>query len=103
MRQEDMRLLARDDVSAEKGHQTLTDAQWRRIEPLIPAARHGGRGRALDMRQVVDAILYLQHSGCGWRRLPGHFPKPSSVRTYYDRWRKDGTWDHIQSVLRLAM
>jgi transposase len=55
------------------------------------------------MRQVIDAILYLKSTACGWRHLPGHFPKPSSVRTYYDRWRRDGTWDQIQAVLRQPM
>ncbi len=77
----------------------LTDAQWRRLAPLIPPPNHGGRRRVLDMRRVVDAIRYLHHSGCGWRRLPRRFPNPSSVRTYYDRWRKDGTWDRLQEAI----
>jgi len=79
---------------------TVTDDQWQRIAPLIPAPGHGGRRRALAMRDVVNAILYLQHTNCGWRDLPRHFPKPSSVRTYYDRWRKDGTWERIHALLQ---
>jgi putative transposase len=78
----------------------LTEAEWARIQPLIPPPVPGGRPRALDMRRVVDAILYLQASGCGWRKLPRRFPNPSSVRTYYDRWRKDGTWERLHAFLR---
>jgi putative transposase len=77
----------------------ITDAEWAQIEPLIPPPSPGGRPRALDMRLVVEAIRFLEASGCGWRRLPRHFPHPSSVRTYYDRWRKDGTWERIDSLL----
>jgi len=78
----------------------LTDAQWSLIQPLIPRPSRGGRPRSLDMRQVVNAILYLQHSGCGWHNLPDRFPNASSVRTYYDRWQKDGTWERVRAVLR---
>jgi putative transposase len=77
----------------------LTDAEWSLIKSLLPAPLSGGRPRSLDLRQVVDAILYLQASSCGWRQLPRRFPHPSSVRTYYDRWRKDGTWERVSAVL----
>jgi putative transposase len=78
----------------------MSDAQWLLIQPLIPPPVRGGRPRALDMRQVVNAILYLQGNRCGWRKLPRSFPNPASVRTYYDRWRKDGTWDRVLALLR---
>ena len=78
----------------------LTDKQWQGVEPLIPAARPGGRNRSLDMRQVVNAIRFLEQTQCGWRNLPDGFPNWTSVRHYYDRWRRDGTWDKIQQTLR---
>lgn len=48
----------------------LTDAHWQRIEPSIPPARTGKRNRTLDMRQTVNALLYLLRNGCSWRDLP---------------------------------
>ena len=52
----------------------LTDAQWRRIAPLIPKPRPGGRPRSADMRSVLDAIFYVARTGCAWRMLPGRLP-----------------------------
>jgi len=79
----------------------LTDAQWRQISPLIPPASSGGRRRTLNMREVVNALLYLQHTRCRWRDLPESFFHRSSVRHYHDRWHFDGTWQRIQVVLQL--
>jgi transposase len=57
----------------------LTDAQWALIEPHIPAAPPGGRPRKTDMRDVVDALLYILRTGCQWRYLPGDLPPKSTV------------------------
>jgi putative transposase len=77
----------------------LTDAQWAQIRDLIPAPQGGGRYRSLDMRQVVNAILHLLHTHCRWRQLPASYPNRSSVRHYYDRWRRDGVWSQIERAL----
>jgi transposase len=53
----------------------LTDSQWNLIKELIPPAKSGGRPRTLDMRQVVNAILYLLVTGIQWRYLPRDYPK----------------------------
>ena len=65
----------------------VTDEQWPLIEPHLPAARPGGRPRKTDMRDVVDAILYILRTGCQWRYLPVDFPPRSTVWRYFDRWR----------------
>src|SRR5215831_6764643 len=78
----------------------LTDDQWALIEPDIPAAPTGGRPRGTDMRDVVDAILYILRTGCQWRYLPGDLPPKSTVWRYFDRWRRDGTLDRIHDRLR---
>ena len=78
----------------------LTDAQWRRIEPLIPRAKPGGRPRTTDLRQVIDAILYLVRSGCSWRMLPRDFPAWGTVHYYYWKWRRCGLWMRIHDGLR---
>jgi putative transposase len=78
----------------------VTDAQWALIEPYIPAAPPGGRPRKTDMRDVVDAIFYILHTGCQWRYLPVDLPPRSTVWRYFDQWRRDGTLDVIHDQLR---
>ena len=77
----------------------LTDAEWDRVAPLLPGPGSGGRPRTIDLRAVVNAIRHLKRTGCTWRGLPRRYPNASSVRTYHDRWQRDGTWDRIGSVL----
>ena len=78
----------------------LTDRQWRRLEPLIPAAKPGGRPRSAEMREVVDAIVYVLRNGVVWRALPHDFPPWKTVYRYFRQWRRDGTWAAIHDALR---
>ena len=78
----------------------LTDAQWKRIEPLIPPPKPGGRPRTTDMREVFNAIFYITRTGCAWRMLPHDFPKWRTVYEFYACWRDDGTWGSINARLR---
>jgi putative transposase len=78
----------------------LTDRQWSIIEPLIPPAEPGGRRREVDMRQVINGILYLNRTGCFWRMLPHEFPPWGTVHYYYRRFRLDGSWQRIHDKLR---
>ena len=78
----------------------VTDAQWALIEPHLPAAPVGGRPRKTDLRDVVDAILYVLRTGCQWRYLPKDFPPKSTVWRYFDAWRRDGTLDKVHDALR---
>lgn len=78
----------------------LTDAQWALIEPHVPTAPTGGRPRKTNVREVLDAILYMLRTGCQWRYLPVDFPPKSTVWRYFDRWRRDGTLDTIHDLLR---
>ena len=78
----------------------LTDAQWRLIAKRIPSAMPGGRRRSVDMRDVVNGILYLVRTGCSWRQLPHDFPPWGTVHYYYRRFRRDGTWPKIHDALR---
>src|SRR5262245_51385591 len=77
----------------------LTDEQFALIEPLLPRRKRTGRPPA-DLREVVNAILFLVRSGCQWRLLPHDFPPWSTVHTWYRRWRRDGTWERIGESLR---
>ncbi len=78
----------------------LTDRQWRRLEPLIPAAKPGGRPRSADMREVVNAILYVLRNGVVWRALPHDFPPWKTAYHYFRAWRRDATWEAIHDALR---
>jgi putative transposase len=78
----------------------LTDEQWMLIEPLIPKPLPGGRPRSVEMRQVVNAILYINRSGNAWRMLPRDFGPWSSVYHYFRSFRDDGTWQRIHDTLR---
>lgn len=78
----------------------LTDAQWQLMEPLLPAAKPGGRPRTVDLREVVNAILYLLRTGCQWRLLPHDFPCWGTVHYYYWRWRREGVWQRVHDPLR---
>ena len=78
----------------------LTDKQWNRIEPLIPAPKPGGRPRKVDMREIVNAILYLVRAGCAWRMLPHNFPPWGTVHYYYWLYRRTGVWQQIHDALR---
>jgi putative transposase len=78
----------------------LTDSQWDCIKELIPPAKSGGHPRTLDMRAVINALLYLTVTGCQWRMLPREYPAWQSVYTYFRTFRDDGTWQRIHDTLR---
>src|SRR3954469_8225356 len=77
----------------------LTDEQWAILEPMIPVHRVG-RPRKVDIREVLNAIFYLNRSGCQWDMLPHDLPAKSTVYEYFARWRDDGTWQRLVDVLR---
>jgi putative transposase len=78
----------------------LSDEQWALVEPLIPPQRSGGDKRTTDMREVVDAILYVTKNGCQWRDLPGDFgPDWHTAYAYFNAWSNDGTWARIYEAL----
>jgi len=77
----------------------LTDDQWALIEPHIPVFDLG-RPRDVDMREVLNAILYLNRSGCQWDMMPHDLPARSTVYDYFARWRDDGTWQRLMDALR---
>lgn len=76
----------------------ITDAQWERIHPLLPAPSHEGRPRA-DDRRTLEGVLYVLRTGCRWQDLPPEFGSPVTCWRRYSRWQADGTWDHIWRML----
>lgn len=83
----------------------LTDEQWAILESQIPPARvaHGGRPREVNMREVVNTILYLNRAGCQWDMLPHDLLPKSTVYDYFAQWRDDGTWTKLILALRVQI
>lgn len=80
----------------------LTDREWEIVAAMIPPAKPGGRPRSTDMRQVVNAILYIAGGGIQWRALPKDFPPASTVRGYFYFWRDIGLWQTVNQILVAA-
>ena len=90
---------ARYDRSKLRYPSDLTDAEWALAAPLIPPAKRGGDKRTVDVREVVNGLLYLLSTGCQWRALPKDLPPRSTVHGYFDLWTWDGTLDRIHFAL----
>ncbi len=78
----------------------LTDDQWQQLEPLVPAAKTGGRRAKYERREIINALFYLTKNGCTWRNLPHDLPPWSLVHYYFWHWKQDGTWNNIHDRLR---
>ena len=78
----------------------LTDAQWAILEPFIPPPKPGGRPAKHARREIVNAMLYVLRGGIAWRLLPHEFPPWQTVYDYVRQWRRDGTWEEINTALR---
>ena len=89
------------DATSRRGYPTdLTDAQWAIVAPLLPPAKHGGRPRTVNLREVVNTILYLNRTGCQWDMLPHDLQPKSTAYEYLSQWRDDGTLTRIVDALR---
>ncbi len=78
----------------------LTDAQWALIQPLLPAAKPGGRPRTVDLRAVVNTLCYQARTGVQWDYLPHDLAPKSTAWDYFVAWGRDGTWQKIVDALR---
>ncbi len=78
----------------------LTESQWELLEPLLPRAKPGGHPRTVDLREVINGILYVLRGGIAWRMVPHDLPPWGTVWWYFREWRNDGTWRSIEEALR---
>jgi putative transposase len=82
----------------------LTDRQWHNISHLFPGGDRPpggpGRPRTYELREVVNAVLYLARSGCTWRMLPHDLPPWKTVSYYFYTWRDVGVWEQVHAALR---
>lgn len=77
----------------------LTDEEWGQVAPLIPPARRGGRRREVDVREVVNGLMYVLGTGCQWRYSPKDLPPRSTLCDYFCPWTQTGTLERIHQVL----
>ena len=95
-------IARRDHSRASRYASDLTDREWALVAPFLPPPRRQGRPRTADLREVVNAILYIASTGCQWRMLPKDFPPPSTVQRYFYDWRDSGLWRTISNHLVMA-
>src|SRR5256885_13991106 len=81
----------------------LSDGEWALIEPAIPPAKRGGRRREVNVREVLNAILYVLSTGCQWQALPKDLPPKSTAHHYFMLWDLDGTLERIHHALYVAV
>jgi putative transposase len=78
----------------------LTDREWAIVEPLVPAAKPGGRPCRWERREILNGIFYMLRAGGTWRLLPHDFPPWQTVYHYFRVWRRDGTLRTLHDRLR---
>src|SRR5215211_4802579 len=84
-----------------RSYQTdLSDAEWKALEPHVPAANKRGRPRIHSPREILDAVFYVLRSGCPWRLLPREFPPWEIVYSWFSKWSMDGTFERLNASLR---
>ena len=81
----------------------LTDYEWQQVEPKLRQSPGSGRKRSVNIREILNAILYLNRTGCQWRLLPHDLPYWQHVAYYFYTWLADGTLESINDLLRLQI
>jgi transposase len=77
----------------------LTDAEWALVGPLIPPAKRGGNKRIVNIREVVNGLMYILSTGCQWRAIPKDLPPSTTIHDYFRRWTDDRTLDRLHETL----
>src|SRR3954447_9200251 len=90
---------ARYDRSKLRYPSDLTDEEWSHVEPLIRPGKRGGNKRTVNVREVVNGLMYILSTGCQWRAIPKDLPPRSTVYDYFELWSWDGTLDHLHDTL----
>lgn len=77
----------------------LTDAEWTILQPLIKSANHIGSPPSVELREVMNALMYVTDNGIKWRAMPHEFPAWQTVYGYFRRWSQSGAWEQVNQVL----
>jgi len=79
----------------------LTDREWELVAPFMPPPKRVGRPRHVDLREVLNALLYMATTGCQWRMLPKDFPPASTAQRYFYDWRDSGLLQTMRFMLAM--
>ncbi|WP_232481151.1 IS5 family transposase [Roseomonas sp. KE2513] len=90
---------ARYDRSKLRYPSDLTNEEWDLAKAEIPRAKRGGNKRTVDVREVMNGLMYVLSTGCQWRAIPKDLPPRSTVSHYFCRWQQDGTLDRLHHAL----
>jgi transposase len=90
---------ARYDRSKLRYPSDLTEEEWGLVRTQIPRAKRGGNKRTVDVREVLNGLMYVLSTGCQWRAIPKDLPPRSTVNHYFCRWQQDGTLDRLHHML----
>src|ERR1700756_5092156 len=93
---------ALDQVCMNEAGATMARTAGAHVEPLIPPAKRGGNKRHVEVREVMNGIMYILSTGCQWRAIPKDLPPRSTLFDYLDLWSYDGTLDRIHHALYVA-
>lgn len=81
----------------------LSELEWGIIKPLLPAPKGFGHPRTVDLREILNAIFYVQRTGCQWEMLPHDLPPHTTVYGYFQKWQRQGLWQTIHDQLRYKL
>lgn len=81
----------------------LSDEEWAILKEYVPQPLSGGRPADHSRREIVNAIRYVERTGCGWEYLPHDFPPAKTVYDYFRQWRKARVWERANGALRAAV
>ena len=77
----------------------MTNHQWSQIQPLLKRENRGKHLSKHSKRELINAVLYLNKTGCQWRLLPNEYPPYTAVWSFYRRAVKSGLWQKINAAL----
>jgi transposase len=77
----------------------LSDAEWTKLKPLLPQDNRIGSPRQVELREVVNALMYVADNGIKWRAMPHDLPAWQTVYGYFRRWSQSGVWEQVNQAL----
>ena len=77
----------------------LTEAEWAILEPLLPGKKPIGATRQVELREIINGLMYVADNGIKWRAMPHDFPAWQTVYGYFQRWHQSGVWEQVNDAL----
>lgn len=78
----------------------LSDSEWSLLQPLLPPPKGFGHPVEVDFREILNAVFYVQRTGCQWEMMPHDLPPYTTVYGYFRKWQRKGIWEEMHDQLR---